>query len=126
VGVIAKLRSWAGRLKRDVAALFLAYRRKDTPLIAKAAAALTVGYALSPVDIIPDFIPVLGYLDDLVLLPLLIALCVRLIPREILEQCRMKAQDLWRDGKPKSWKYAVPIVLFWVLILGWIAYELLW
>ena len=57
-----------------MAALFLAYRRKDTPLIAKAAAALTVGYALSPVDIIPDFIPVLGYLDDLVLLPLLIAL----------------------------------------------------
>lgn len=122
---MGRLRGWARRLKGEVAALFLAYRRRDTPLPAKVAAALTVGYALSPVDIIPDFIPVLGYLDDLVLLPLLIALCVRLIPKEILAQCREQAKDLWRAGRPKSWGFAAVILLVWALALGWLGYKLL-
>ncbi len=80
-------------------------------------AALTVAYALSPIDLIPDFIPVLGYLDDLVILPLLVALTVKCIPRDVFAQYREQARDLWADGKPKKWYYAIPMVLIWALII---------
>ena len=105
-------------LKQNLAALYLAYRRKDTPVAAKIAALAAVGYALSPIDLIPDFIPVLGYLDDFIILPLLIALAIRLIPGAILSECRAQAADLWAGGKPKSWKYAVPIFVVWLAILA--------
>ena len=71
-------------------------------------------YALSPVDLIPDFIPVLGYLDDLILLPLLIALAVKFIPNEVLERNRKQAEGMWQNGKPKKWYYAIPFVLVWI------------
>ena len=111
------LKARAKQLKTDLPAVFLALKRKETPWTAKALAALTIGYALSPIDLIPDFIPVLGYLDDLILLPALVALTIRLIPPEVLAACRAEAQGLWQDGKPKRWYYAIPIVLFWLLIL---------
>lgn len=85
-------------------------------MIAKLFAAVTVAYALSPIDIIPDFIPIIGVLDDLILLPLLAALTIRLIPCDILEQCRQASENLWENGKPKKWYYAVPVILFWLLI----------
>ncbi len=115
------LKDRAGQLKHKVAAVFLAYKHKDTPWYAKLAALITVGYALSPIDLIPDFIPVLGYLDDMILLPLMVALCVRLIPKAVFEQCELQAQGMWQEGKPKRWVYALPIVLIWLLILGLIA-----
>ena len=111
------LKARAKQLKTDLPAVFLALKRKETPWTAKALAALTVGYALSPIDLIPDFIPVLGYLDDLILLPALVALTIRLIPAEVLASCRAEAEGLWKDGKPKRWYYAIPIVLFWLLVL---------
>ena len=111
------LKARAKQLKTDLPAVFLALKRKETPWTAKALAALTIGYALSPIDLIPDFIPVLGYLDDLILLPALVALTIRLIPAEVLASCRMEAEGLWTDGKPKRWYYAIPIVLFWLAIL---------
>ena len=111
------LRQRAKQLKRDIPAVFLALKHKDTPVFAKIIAGITVGYALSPIDLIPDFIPVLGYLDDVILLPALIALTVKMIPHEILEQCRVESSDMWTDGKPKKWYYAVPIVIIWVLIV---------
>ena len=111
------LKARAKQLKTDLPAVFLALKRKETPWMAKALAALTIGYALSPIDLIPDFIPVLGYLDDLILLPALVALTIRLIPAEVLASCRAEAEGLWKDGKPKRWYYAIPIVLFWLLIL---------
>ena len=111
------LKARAKQLKTDLPAVFLALKRKETPWTAKALAALTIGYALSPIDLIPDFIPVLGYLDDLILLPALVALTIRLIPAEVLASCRAEAEGLWKDGKPKRWYYAIPIVLFWLLIL---------
>ncbi|MEA4940759.1 MAG: YkvA family protein [Christensenella sp.] len=111
------LKARAKQLKTDLPAVFLALKRKDTPWTAKALAALTIGYALSPIDLIPDFIPVLGYLDDLILLPALVALTIRLIPAEVLASCRAEAEGLWKDGKPKRWYYAIPIVLFWLAIL---------
>lgn len=110
------LKQRAQRLKKDIPAVFLALKHKDTPVLAKIVAAITVGYALSPVDFIPDFIPVLGYLDDVILLPALIALTVKLIPNGVFEQCRTESENMWENGKPKKWYYAVPIVLVWVLI----------
>ena len=112
-----KLKERAKRLKTDIPAIFLALKDKDTPLIAKIFAGISVAYALSPIDFIPDFIPVLGYLDDVILLPILVALTVKLIPDDIIGGCRQQAEGLWKDGKPKKWYYAIPIVLVWIIIL---------
>ena len=111
------LQQRAKQLKTDIPAVFLALKRKETPWYAKVVAGLTVGYALSPIDLIPDFIPVLGYLDDLIILPALVALTVRMIPQEVMAQCRAEAEGMWSNGKPKRWYYAVPIVLVWLLIV---------
>ena len=111
------LRQRAEQLKKDVPAVFLALGDKETPLIVKIFAGMTVIYALSPVDLIPDFVPVLGYLDDVILLPLLITLTIRLIPADKLEECRLRTEGMWSDGKPKKWYYAIPIVAIWLLIV---------
>lgn len=104
------------KLKKDIPTIFLALKDKETPIIAKIFAGITVAYALSPVDLIPDFIPVLGYLDDVILLPILVALTVRLIPNSVLEKNRIEAEKLWENGRPKRWYYAIPIVLIWALL----------
>lgn len=114
------LKEKAKDLKVMIPAIFIAMKRKDTPVLAKIFAALTVGYALSPIDIIPDFIPVLGYLDDLIILPVLAALTIRLIPDELMDVCKAEAKELWKDGKPKKWVYAIPIIVLWVLLVSWI------
>ena len=111
------LKARAKKLKTDIPALFLALKDKDTPILAKIFAGITVVYALSPVDLVPDFIPVLGYLDDVILLPMLVALTIRFIPKDVLERNRNQAEGMWRDGKPKKWYYAIPIVLIWILII---------
>ena len=110
------LKERAANLKRDIPAVFLALKSQKTPFFAKILAAVTVAYALSPIDLIPDFIPVLGYLDDVLLLPGLVALTLRLIPQEVLAECREKAQGMWQGGRPKKWYYALPILFFWFLI----------
>ena len=112
-----KLKDRAKKLKTDIPAVFLALKDKRTPWYAKVFAALTVAYALSPIDLIPEFIPFFGYLDDLVILPLLVALTVKFIPPELFAEYRTKAEDLWQGGKPKKWYYAIPIVLVWALII---------
>jgi len=112
-----KLKERAKQLKTDIPAVFLSLKDKDTPLFAKILAAVTVGYALSPIDLIPDIIPVLGYLDDLILLPILVAATVKLIPTEVWERNQRKAADLWKDGKPKKWYYGIPIMLVWLLLI---------
>lgn len=119
------LKERAHCLKRDIPALYLALKSKQTPAVAKVLAGLTVALALSPMDLIPDFIPVLGYLDDVLLLPALIALTVRLIPAEVFADCRRQAEGLWASGKPKKWYFALPILLLWALILGAVAAKLL-
>ena len=105
------------QLKNDVPAVFLALKDKKTPWYAKLFAVLTVAYALSPIDFIPDFIPILGYLDDLIILPLLVALTTKFIPKEVFVEYRKQAQDMWQDGKPKNWYYALPIIFVWLLII---------
>ncbi len=116
------LKERAKQLKNKAAAVFLALKRKDTPLPAKIAAGLTVGYALSPIDLIPDFIPILGLLDDIIILPMLIALSVKLIPKEIMEECEAHALNVWQNGRPKKWYFAIPILVVWALIAGLILY----
>lgn len=111
------LKERAGKLKRDIPAVFLCLKDKETPLLAKMMAAVTVAYALSPVDLIPDFIPVLGQLDDLILVPALTALTVKLIPAEVWERCRASSENMWQDGKPKKWYYALPIIAVWLLVI---------
>lgn len=111
------LKERAKRLKSDVPAVFLALKDSRTPLSAKILASLTVAYALSPIDLIPDFIPVLGYLDDLIILPALAAAAIYFIPKDVMEQCRQKSEGMWENGKPKKWYFAVPIVLFWLIIM---------
>ena len=111
------LKEKAAQLKIDVPAVFLALGDKKTPWYAKIFAAITVAYALSPIDLIPDFIPILGYLDDLVILPLLVALTVKFIPKDVFAEYRERAKGMWAEGKPKRWYYAIPIVLIWALII---------
>ncbi|MEG0832442.1 MAG: YkvA family protein [Oscillospiraceae bacterium] len=112
-------------LKQKVSAVLLAFRRKDTPILAKIFAGLTVAYALSPIDIIPDFIPVLGYLDDLLILPAMIALCIKLIPKHIMAQCEEQAKSKKSEALPKKWYFAVPIILIWVLAAALVLYIVL-
>ena len=102
----------------DVPAVFLALKERRTPWYAKVLAAIVVVYALSPIDLIPDFIPVLGYLDDLLILPALIALTVKAVPPEILADCRRRAEGLWQNGKPKRWYHALPFVAVWLCLLA--------
>ncbi|MCI8378821.1 MAG: DUF1232 domain-containing protein [Lachnospiraceae bacterium] len=111
------LNARAKKLKTDIPALFLSLRDRDTPMPAKIFAGITVAYALSPVDLVPDFIPVLGYLDDVILLPILVALTMKFIPNDVLERNRKSAEGMWKDGKPQKWYYAIPIIFIWLIII---------
>lgn len=107
----------AHQLKIEIPAVCLAMRKRETPIMAKILAAATVGYALSPIDLIPDFIPVLGYLDDLLILPGLVALTIWLIPETVMAECRLEAQDLCQGGIPKKRIYALPVLLIWLGVI---------
>ncbi|WP_425059459.1 hypothetical protein SCACP_00080 [Sporomusa carbonis] len=112
-----KLKHWAKKLKDDIIALYYAIKHSQTPLYAKAITAIVVGYALSPIDLIPDFIPIFGYLDDVILLPLGIAMVIKLIPYEVLQSCREEAANNPPAMKPKLWIAAYVIVAIWILVL---------
>lgn len=120
--MLARLKSWARAVKRDVLALFLAARDARTPWYAKVMAGLVATYALSPIDLIPDFIPVFGYLDDLVIVPLGIWIVVRLVPAELMREFRAKASRL--EAKPVSRAGALFVVVLWIaaaaLLLWWL------
>ena len=112
------LKDRAKKLKTDIPAVFLALKERRTPWYAKIIAAVVVVYALSPIDLIPDFIPVLGYLDDIIILPALIAWCVKCIPGEVFEDCRRRAEGMWGSGKPEKWYYAIPFILIWLAVIA--------
>ena len=111
------LKERAKRLKQDIPAVFMALKHKETPVAAKIIAAVAVVYALSPIDLIPDFIPVLGLLDDVIIVPALIAIVVKLIPADVFAECRQQSDGLWASGKPKKWYYALPIVGVWTVLI---------
>ena len=106
----------ARQLKVETYALSLAYRHPEVPWHAKAFAACVVGYLFSPIDLIPDFIPVLGYLDDLVLVPLGIALALKMIPQDVLDECRKEARAAIGQDKPTHWAAAAVIVAMWLAV----------
>mgnify|MGYP003575885777 FL=1 len=127
MGFLDTSRAWARQIKRDVMTLWFARSHPATPWYAKVMGAFVVAYALSPIDLIPDFIPVLGYLDDVILLPVLIWLTVRMLPPEVLQDSRSQAEHWMADkaSKPRSLAGAVAIALIWgavavmLLLWGW-------
>ena len=121
--MLSRIKTWADSLKRDGHAIYLASRDPRVPWYAKALAVAVAGYALSPIDLIPDFIPVIGYLDELIILPLGIWLVVSLIPDEIMVEYRAKADEAGK--RPISRAGMTAIILLWIigaLTLGWIGY----
>ena len=109
---------WAKSIKRDAVMLWFARKHPDTPLLAKIVCVVAVLYALSPIDLIPDFIPILGYIDDALLLPAMIWLAVRLLPPQVLVLCRQQADDWMKERgvKPRSYIGAAIVVAIWCLI----------
>jgi len=119
------LKENAKKLKYNIPAIAIALKDKRTPILAKIVAFFVVGYALSPIDLIPDFIPVLGYLDDLILLPVLIVLVIKLIPKELYNTYLEEAKELVDNGLSKKWYYGIFVILFY-LVLGGIIYWVFW
>jgi uncharacterized membrane protein YkvA (DUF1232 family) len=126
MGLLQAGRVWAKRIKRDAMTLWFAKSHPRTPWHAKALGIFVVAYALSPIDLIPDFIPVLGYLDDVILLPVLIWVAVRLLPPDVLAECRAQAEQWMRESgsRPRSRAGAVAIVVLWLalgaLLASWL------
>lgn len=119
-----KIQERIDKVKGYLPALFLALKHKNTPLLAKLIAAFALLYAISPIDLIPDVIPVIGYLDDLLILPILITICIKLIPKAVMDECLIKAKDI---QLPKGkWIHAIPILFIWILLVVWILRWLKW
>lgn len=119
-----KRKAILSEIKVLIPAVYLALKAKETPIIAKIFAGITIGYALSPLDLIPDFIPILGYLDDIIIIPILIKLTFVFIPNDLLDMYKEEAKSLWANGRPKKWYYAIPIIILWV-IMGYWLYKLI-
>ncbi len=119
--MLTRIKSWAREFNRDVVALWIAARSPYTPIAAKLVAGAVAAYALSPIDLIPDFIPILGHLDDLLIVPLGIALAVRLIPAALMAEFRIEAVAV---AKPINRPMAVAIVVLWIVacltVAGWL------
>lgn len=110
----------AGQLKVEVYALYLAYQDPRVPLYGRIFTAFIVAYAFSPIDLIPDFIPIIGYLDDLVLIPLGIKIALSMVPAEVMTESREKAGELIRQGKPVNWAAGTMIILIWILLVAYV------
>lgn len=119
--MLAQLKQWAARLKRDIAALWFAYRDPRTPWVAKTLTVFIVAYALSPIDLIPDFIPILGYMDELIVLPAAVWLAIRLLPSSVLADARQHASEWIAHGHriPRSALGLAIVLALWSLLL-WI------
>lgn len=118
--ILTKLRNYARKLKQNLFVLYLSYKDNRVSWYAKLVAICVVAYAFSPIDLIPDFIPVIGYLDDLIIVPLGISLALKLIPSYIIEENREKAEEIRKNGKPKNWFVGVIFILIWILLAFWV------
>jgi uncharacterized membrane protein YkvA (DUF1232 family) len=119
-----KMKIWARNLKKQIFILYYACKDKRVPWYAKLFTACVVAYAFSPIDLIPDFIPILGYLDDVILLPLGILLALKMIPKNVLSECEAKAEERMNGTKPKNWIAGSIIVLIWGVIVLWVVMKI--
>ena len=113
--LIEKWKQRAKKFKIEIYAIYLAYKDPRVPWYARIFAACVVGYAFSPIDLIPDPIPILGYLDDLILIPLGVMLTLKMIPKEVMTECRERSKEIMRQGKPVNRIAAIVIIAVWVL-----------
>ncbi len=121
--LIDQLKQTARRLKTEINVLAVVYRDPRTPWHAKAVIFLVIAYSLSPVDLIPDFVPLLGYLDDLILVPAGIALAIRLVPKEIFSDARERVANQPENAGISGWWAAVLIIFFWICIILWVVWS---
>ncbi|MDQ0219591.1 DUF1232 domain-containing protein [Peribacillus cavernae] len=121
--MIKKLKAWARELKRNIYTLYFAYRDKRAPWYAKVFTAFIVAYAFSPIDLIPDFIPILGYLDDIIIVPAGVWIALKLLPDEVIKNAKMKAEGKM-GKKPVNWVMGTLILTVWLLLLAWLIYFL--
>ena len=122
IALINRLKQTANRLKTEIAVLGMVYRDPRTPWYAKAVIFLVIAQSLSPIDLIPDFIPVLGYLDDLILIPLGIALAIRLVPKDIFLDAQEKVASQPASAEISGWWYAGLVIAFWIVLIMGLAY----
>ena len=115
-----KIKAWAKNLKRQLFILYFAYKDERVPWYVKLFTACIVAYAFSPIDLIPDFIPILGYLDDVIILPLGIMFALKMIPKDVISDCEVKANEMMKNGKPKNWIVGSLIIFIWSVIVIWI------
>lgn len=120
VKLLVKIKEKAGKLKSEAQVLMIAYNDKRIPLSAKILIGITIGYLLSPIDLVPDFIPILGLLDDLIIVPLLIMVSIKLIPSIILEEARQKVKSDPQSLKKSNWTFGVLIIILWLILLWWL------
>jgi uncharacterized membrane protein YkvA (DUF1232 family) len=124
MNILQKLQQKAKQLKTEAQVLIIVYKDGRTPLIAKVLIGITVGYLLSPIDLIPDFIPVLGVLDDLIIVPALITLSIKLIPKRILDDAREELKNFPSKHKKNNWVFAIAIIIIWLVALSLMFHQL--
>jgi len=118
--LISKFKAFAKKIKQNLFVLYLSYKDPRTPWYAKLVAIFVVAYAFSPIDLIPDFIPILGYLDDLIIVPLGIILALKLIPPYVIDDNKEEAEKLKQSGKPKNWFVGILFIIIWIIFAVWI------
>lgn len=117
-GTTALKRTW--KIKKDITALYFAYKRSDVPFYAKFISILALVYTLSPIDIIADFIPIAGYLDDIIIFPIGIALSIKLIPEKIMNECKQQSENIFKADRLKRWIIRAIAVVIFIIIISWI------
>ncbi len=117
-----KLKKWARMIKQNLMTLYLVLKRVDIPWYKKLFVGLVVSYAFSPIDLIPDFIPILGYLDDAIIIPIGIILSIKMIPKDIFDACKKEAAEKYSQTRPKSIVAGIVIVLIWITLITYLAY----
>ena len=117
--MLNQLKLWTKKLKKQLFILYLAYKDERVSWYTKVFTACVVAYAFSPIDLIPDFIPVLGYIDDIIIVPLGIMLALKMLPTSVIEDCTIKAEELIQNERPKNWVAGSIIIIVWLLIFTW-------
>ncbi|WP_377519561.1 YkvA family protein [Priestia megaterium] len=117
--MLNQLKLWAKKLKKQLFILYLAYKDERVSWYTKLFTACVVAYAFSPIDLIPDFIPVLGYIDDIIIVPLGIMIALKMLPKNVIEDCTLKAEELVQNEKPQNWVAGSIIIIVWLLIFMW-------